>query len=743
MARQSYRLAMVGIALWAGLAGCGPNRSNDSQGTDALNQGQGTVTLNLQAEFPADPAALTHGLAKGTYAQVASVTVDVKNGATFIVTAQALTLTAGVWSGSVANLPLGVGLTFVGHAYNASSVEIFTGQTVKSLTGIADQVSIPMAVVDDGVSALLPRIDSLVSPNAVAPSSATGAVTVNVSGGTTEVLTVAITPGTGGGSFALTPSTGLVTLVGGTGTVTALYTAPSAAAVYTHTVRVTNSQGNYVERQFQVQVCAAPCGNPVTINTAPVITALGAQRDSGTNVTWTATVADDGPANQLVYQWAFDGGLNFTDPAANPAIMLAYTTNNYGLLRVTVKDNSGGAGALATTLAFFMPVNQFPSTASQVTVGSNGNWKQIATGWGWAMAIRQDGTLWGWGANDYGQLGLGFATGARTLVPTQVGNFNTWAEVQVGDSHTVARRTDGTIWTWGYNGYGNLGLGDTTNRSVPTQIQNASLTTAGPVTAVAAGNQHTLAIRAASSTDSSTTLWSWGYNGYGNLGVGDTSNRNSPVQVGVLTGWTAIAAEGERSIGIQAGNVWGWGVNTNGELGDATLVNKTTPVREATLASTWVKIATGENTTYAINSAGALYAWGYNNVGQLGIGQCCTASTTPVRVGLPSDVWLAVSGGLRFALAIKSVGAVVTDSAGTLWAFGDNNYSQLGVGDTGDRATPTQVGIGTSWRGVSAGDEFGFALQSTNSLWGWGRNDSGQLGLGTTTTSTVPNEVRQ
>ena len=137
-------------------------------------------------------------------------------------------------------------------------------------------------------------------------------------------------------------------------------------------------------------------------------------------------------------------------------------------------------------------------------------------------------TLWAWGYNNYGQLGLGDVTNRSS--PVQVGALTTWSSVAGGQLHTTALKTDGTLWTWGYNPYGQLGLGDTVNRSSPVQV--GALTT---WSSVAAGLLHTTALK----TDG--TLWAWGYNHYGQLGLGDTTDRSSPVQVGALTTWSSVA----------------------------------------------------------------------------------------------------------------------------------------------------------------------------------------------------------
>jgi alpha-tubulin suppressor-like RCC1 family protein len=708
-----------------------------------------TATLTLQVDLPdAGGSGLTRGLAIGTAANVASVTVDVLRGTTPLVTGQALTLTSGVYSATFANLPLGVVLTFKGHALNASSVELFSGQVDKVLTGVGDQVALALLPVDDGAAALLPRITSLTVPSPVASGSTTTVVTIAVAGAASETLTVAIT--SGGGTFALSPSGGLVTLSGGTGSVTATYTAPATVATYTHTVRVTNAQRNYVDRQFQIQVCTA-CA-PAVANTAPSITGLSGTSNGGnTQITWTATVTDDAVGGSaLTYAWSYDGGLSFTAANTNPAVLLAYTTAAYGNLKLTVTD----AGGLTAAASFFMAKNAF-TASSTVNVGlTPAIWKQVAAGAGHTLAIRQDGTLWAWGQNINGQLGLGFTdtSGAIPgLVPTQVGTDTNWAEVRAGVAHSVARKTDGSVWTWGYNPDGELGLGNfTTGPSLPTLVTNANLLIASvpSITAIAAGDYHVLALR------SDGTLWTWGYNGNNELGQGNSTSLSNPTRIGTATSWSAIAAGGRSSMGLQGGSLFAWGRNVYGQLGIGNFSDASTPQPVVGAATDWAKIAMGVYDAFGIKGGttepGKLYGWGYNNEGEVGNGESGTSAlrNAPTPVGLPSDVWLAVSAGDGIALAIKS--ATDTSAAsGTLWAWGYNAYGQLGAGDTGNRATPTQIGTLATWRSVAAGAALAynaFAIQTDNSLWAWGRNSTGQLGVGSASSAAswpVPTQVKQ
>jgi alpha-tubulin suppressor-like RCC1 family protein len=169
--------------------------------------------------------------------------------------------------------------------------------------------------------------------------------------------------------------------------------------------------------------------------------------------------------------------------------------------------------------------------SSPVQVGSLTNWLSVAAAYVCCHAIKTDGTLWAWGRNYGGSLGLGDPTSINRSSPVQVNVGTTWSKVSSSEHAASAIKTDGTLWSWGRNNQGKLGLGDTTNVSSPVQV--GALTT---WLTVAAGYTN----RAAIKTDG--TMWAWGNGGDGRLGLGDTTNRSSPVQVGALTTWLTVAA---------------------------------------------------------------------------------------------------------------------------------------------------------------------------------------------------------
>ena len=202
------------------------------------------------------------------------------------------------------------------------------------------------------------------------------------------------------------------------------------------------------------------------------------------------------------------------------------------------------------------------------------------------MAIKTDGTLWVWGQNSQGQLGLG----NRTLYssPKQVGSLTNWSKVAGGSQHTYAIKTDGTLWSWGYSPFGQLGHNNTTSYSSPVQV--GSLTN---WLEIAAGcYYHSLAIK----TDG--TLWAWGYNNNGQLGIGTSDPTYSPTQVGALTTWAQIAGGdqfGHTKAITTSGYLWMWGKNNNGQLGLGNTTYYSSPKQVGSLSS-WTKVTNGYST---------------------------------------------------------------------------------------------------------------------------------------------------
>jgi alpha-tubulin suppressor-like RCC1 family protein len=328
------------------------------------------------------------------------------------------------------------------------------------------------------------------------------------------------------------------------------------------------------------------------------------------------------------------------------------------------------------------------------TITGGANWKQVACGREHTAAVKTDGTLWLWGENTFGNLGNGngyilYSSPAETIT-----GGTDWKQVACGYIHTAAIKTDGTLWLWGGNAYGQLGDDTTDNRSSPVQ----TVTGGTDWKQVACGDSFTVAIK----TDG--TLWTWGYNGYGQLGDDTTDTKLSPVQtIAGGTNWHQVACGYRHTAAVKNdGTLWTWGRNYNGQLGDDTTDNKSSPVQAITGGTNWKQVACGREHTAAVKVDGTLWAWGRNYNGQLG-DDTTDNKSSPVQAITGGTNWKQVACGREHTAAVKA--------DGTLWAWGRNAYGRLGDGTGTGRSSPVQTIMrGTIWKQVACGREHTAAI---------------------------------
>ena len=338
--------------------------------------------------------------------------------------------------------------------------------------------------------------------------------------------------------------------------------------------------------------------------------------------------------------------------------------------------------------------------------------------------------LFGWGAGSVGQIGENSRTAYSS--PVQIPGV-LWADYNQADSgrqtHVLTRRTDGTLWSWGPNDYG--GLGDNTQGadvSSPTQVPG---TTWASSTSLYGG------FSIATKTDG--TLWVWGSNIMGQLGLnqgqGDQSNsRSSPTQIPGTT-WRTTA--GSLAGGLRWSNVLKtdgtlWilgGEDDRGELCQNNNANFSSPTQIYGSGTTWNYVGGGELHGSAIKTDGTLWTWGENNNGQIGKNPT-TRRSSPVQI--PGTTWSKVSGGEDGIVAVK------TD--GTAWVWGKNQYGQLGVNDTTARSSPVQI-PGTTWSDLKAYNNSNCGLKTDGTIWAWGQGDTGELGQNSVTQYSSPVQI--
>lgn len=338
----------------------------------------------------------------------------------------------------------------------------------------------------------------------------------------------------------------------------------------------------------------------------------------------------------------------------------------------------------------------------------------IAAGFAFSVALKDDGTVWTWGASFDGQLGNGSLT--ESSVPVQVSNLSGVTAISAGAYHCIALKNDGTVVAWGDNSYGQAGDGTKIDRPIPVTVIN--LTGAA---AISAGFAHNYALK----NDGSVVAW--GFNGDGEFGNGDTTSSTTPVPISGLSNVAAITAGGFHGFAKKLdGTVWTWGKNLNGQLGLGDFTNRLTPVQNTAL--TGVTALAGDfDHSLALQPDGTLLAWGENGVGQLGTGTRDT-SNVPVTVGLSGVASFAT--GQFFSLAVKG--------DGTVFAWGFNATGQFGNGSLTGGAQAVEVLNLTGVTAIASGAAHNLALKNDGTVVAWGSNSNGQLGNGNTTDSNIP-----
>ena len=441
--------------------------------------------------------------------------------------------------------------------------------------------------------------------------------------------------------------------------------------------------GSYVDANLDTTLCAAAQGYrsgdglvEITPVSGPPVIEQPADQVVETGASVTLGPVYDDPTGQTTYQWMKDGVV--LDGQTGASLNIAsFKFTDMGGYQAIVQQGQFTFITLPTFLSPSSPQSTLQAwgrggqgqlglgdtadrdTPTQVT----SDVVAVAAGTFHSLIVKRDGTLWAMGRNDSGQLGLGDTADRDT--PTQV--TSDVVAVAAGTFHSLIVKRDGTLWAMGRNDYGQLGLGDTTDRKTPTQVTS-------DVVAVAAGRSHSLFVKR------DGTLWVMGKNYYGQLGLGDTTDRDTPTQVPNGNDVVAVAAGYDQSLLVKRdGTLWAMGYNRRGQLGLGDKTNRDTPTQ---VTSDVVAVAAGRYHSLIVKRDGTLWATGYNDSGQLGLGDSGFFKDRDTPTQVTSDV-VAVAAGSYHSLFVKR--------DGTLWAMGDNAEGQLGLGDTTNRDTPTQV----------------------------------------------------
>jgi alpha-tubulin suppressor-like RCC1 family protein len=442
----------------------------------------------------------------------------------------------------------------------------------------------------------------------------------------------------------------------------------------------------------------------------------------------------------------YAAGSTVTVSCSDSAATIRYTLNG---VDPVATDTPLAAGAVLTfTTNMTLKAKAFKTgctdsavqSATYTVTGSLPSVGVLAAGTRHSLARLPDNTLWAWGYNGYG--GLGDGSQNNSTVPKQITiAAPAVTALAAGVYHSLALKSDGTAWAWGANYDGQIGDGTTTQRLTPTQVaQDANGGSFTSVAAVSAGTLHGLAMKS-----SDNTVWAWGYNADGEIGDGTSgTNRLKPTQAlrndGVTLTAVTIAAGANHSLAVGStdAKVYAWGYNQYGQIGDGTSGTnrlKAVPVLRNDNSQPLtgiVAVAGGGNHSLALTSDGYVYAWGYNYYGQLGDGSQ-TSRTMAVQVAGLTGV-VAIAAGTNHSLALRK--------DGTVYAWGLNGYGELGDGTTTQRTTPVPVLGLTGIRAIAAGADHNLAMDSTGAIWVWGYNGYSQLGDGSTTATNTPIQIR-
>lgn len=334
------------------------------------------------------------------------------------------------------------------------------------------------------------------------------------------------------------------------------------------------------------------------------------------------------------------------------------------------------------------------AVSSPTQVGTNTSWYKLSSNFGFhSTAIKNDGTLWNWGNNSYGQLGDNTITHKSSPIQTIAGGQD-WTLTEASSQYSLGLKSDGTLWGWGRGQLGTLGNNDDIDVSSPVQVIGSNYTT------MSAGTNHAAAVK------SDGTLWLWGVGDFGCLGNNTGSGGcSSPIQtIAGGTNWLDVKCGLFFTVGLkQDGTLWTWGLNSYGQLGDGTTTSKSSPVQTSIGGSNWSKIAASEYNIAAIKTDGSMWLCGKNNIGQLGDGTTTNRSVPQQTIATGND-WDSVSVKLETTVGIKK--------NGTLWGMGNGSLYSLKDQSNTNYSSPVQLSTYSNYKQICMGTLARLTLQS-------------------------------
>lgn len=355
---------------------------------------------------------------------------------------------------------------------------------------------------------------------------------------------------------------------------------------------------------------------------------------------------------------------------------------------------------------FFVTANSFLMNAQCFV--------KIVSGEQHTVAIADDGTLWGWGSNTSGECGILNNPQSHVLAPTQIGTASDWTDVDCGGYHTLALRSNGDLYSWGYNSNGQLGLGDYGNRYEPTFVS-------GGWKAIGCGSYSTYAVA------TNGNLYAAGDNSYNQLGIVAAGDYASLTLVDNGTEWKDAVGGLQHGIALKNdGTLYAAGNNDLGQFGTGGYVSSMTFV-QVTSITDFTEIDAGFYHSVGRTYQNYLYSWGYNTNGQVGNGSTLTCA----------DPYALSTNVVGFACGENST---IYHTTTSVYSCGNNGYYQAGSTNTNDVLTPFQWTTISDPELVTMGI-FSSSVITSTGLMTWGRNDRGVCGNNTTTNVTSPTIV--
>lgn len=425
-----------------------------------------------------------------------------------------------------------------------------------------------------------------------------------------------------------------------------------------------------------------------------------------------------GESAQLTVSGSAGSAVTWTSSAESVA-----TVTGSGL----VTGVRSGSAVVTATLA----TNPARSASATITVTS-GSGEQVGAisdmdgGLTHTVALAADGSVWTWGSNLQGQLGIGMPP-IQSQEPQKVGITGV-VDVAAGDHFTLALKSDGTVWAWGSNSNSQLGAAST-NDWETTPLEVIGIDSATAIDAAGATSMALL-------EDGTVVMWGANFGGVLGRATFDPVADATPAAATGLSDVVAISLGGTLATAhalalSSTGDVWAWGSNGSAALGQSTSTPANATPTKVSGVSDVTHIEAGQSFSLVIDEAGAVSGWGAANVGQLGAGTVGAFSQTPVTTAV-SDV-VSIAAGQQHALALHSDGSVST--------WGSNGMGRLGLGsDSGFRLNPELL-PDVTFDIVAAGVQFSLAVDADGHPWGWGNNLNLQLGVASGTDTTSPVKI--